>query len=251
VCRVASRRKSAPDGGSLGPRGRTGGAPSNLPAVLEAALSACVSSIGCLPPDHCAKPVHGRSHHRGSRGFFAVTGASCHRSDRATAQELVVRCPPVAAKSPSAYSTYPAARSRTPPATLRSQSSSGAARTLPPGRPPHQHRIAGRIGRRQLHQPPGLRRQGLQLPPEALLNPPIQRATEPEAARQLRRRQPSLRRPREPRGPLIPGCASSAWRCTATHGGGTACCGKAAPGTPRCGRPARHERSYGLPTGHR
>jgi hypothetical protein len=62
-----------------------------------------------LPPDHCALPVHGRAHHPGSRGFFAVIGTSCHRSDRATAPELVVRCPPVAAKSPSACSKYPAA----------------------------------------------------------------------------------------------------------------------------------------------
>jgi hypothetical protein len=35
---------------------------------------------------------------------------------------------------------------------------------VPPGRPPHQHRIAGRIGRRQLHQPAGLCWQHLQLP---------------------------------------------------------------------------------------
>jgi hypothetical protein len=55
----------------------------------------------------------------------------------------------------------------------------------PPGRPPHQYRIAGGIGRRQLHQPPGLRWQRVQLPPEALLDPPRERchAAEPEPAR--------------------------------------------------------------------
>ena len=39
------------------------------------------------------------------------------------------------------------------------------------GGPPHQQRVAGRIGRRQLQQPPGLLRQGIELPPEALLDP--------------------------------------------------------------------------------
>jgi hypothetical protein len=33
----------------------------------------------------------------------------------------------------------------------------------PCGRPPHQRRIAGRIGRRQLQQPPGLDRQRVKL----------------------------------------------------------------------------------------
>ncbi len=37
--------------------------------------------------------------------------------------------------------------------------------------PPHQQRVAGRIGRRELQQPPGLLRQGIELPPEALLDP--------------------------------------------------------------------------------
>ena len=74
----------------------------------------------------------------------------------------------------------------------------------PPGRPPHQHRIAGRIGRRQLHQPPGLRGQRLQLPPEALLDPPVQRyrAADPEPARQLRRRQPSRQLQQRQRVPV-------------------------------------------------
>ena len=74
----------------------------------------------------------------------------------------------------------------------------------PPGRPPHQHRIAGRIGRRQLHQPPGLRWQRLQLPPEAVLDPPVQRyrAADSEAARQLRRRQPSRQLKQRQRVPV-------------------------------------------------
>jgi len=54
------------------------------------------------------------------------------RSDCATAPELVVRCPPVAAESPSAYSKHRQPGAGTLPATLRNQSSSGAARTLLP-----------------------------------------------------------------------------------------------------------------------
>ncbi len=54
--------------------------------------------------------------------------------------------------------------------------------------PPHPHRIAGRIGRRQQQQPPRLRWQGVDAPAEAVLNPPRQRAGQPEPARQLRRR---------------------------------------------------------------
>ena len=63
----------------------------------------------------------------------------------------------------------------------------------PPGRPPHQDRIPGWIGRRQLHQPPGLRWQRLKLPREALLDPSVERcrAAHPEPAHQLRRRQPA------------------------------------------------------------
>jgi pimeloyl-ACP methyl ester carboxylesterase len=63
----------------------------------------------------------------------------------------------------------------------------------PPGRPPHQHRVAGRVGRGQLDQPPGLRRQRVQLAPEAVLDPPGERyrGAEPEPARQLRCRQPA------------------------------------------------------------
>ena len=59
----------------------------------------------------------------------------------------------------------------------------------PPGRPPHQRPVTGRIGRRQLQQPPGLVGQGVQLPGEAVLDPAGQRrrAGQPEPARQLRR----------------------------------------------------------------
>ena len=63
----------------------------------------------------------------------------------------------------------------------------------PSGRPPHLRRVGGRIGRRQLHQPPGRARQGLQLPVKAVLDPPVQqlRAGQPEPACQLSRRQPA------------------------------------------------------------
>ena len=61
----------------------------------------------------------------------------------------------------------------------------------PLGCPPHQHRIADRLGRRELQQPPGVGRKRVQPPPEALLDPPRERhrAGEREPARQLRRRQ--------------------------------------------------------------
>ena len=42
----------------------------------------------------------------------------------------------------------------------------------PPGRPPHQRHVAGRIRRGQLQEPQRLGRQGLQPPQEALLDPP-------------------------------------------------------------------------------
>ena len=61
----------------------------------------------------------------------------------------------------------------------------------PAGRPPDQHRVAGRIGRRQQQQPPGRGRQRVQLPPEAVLDPDRQpgRGRQPEAPGQLHRRQ--------------------------------------------------------------
>jgi hypothetical protein len=61
----------------------------------------------------------------------------------------------------------------------------------PPGRPPDQRRVTGRIGRRQLQQPPGLVGQSLQLAGEAVLDPARQRcrARQAKPARQLRRRQ--------------------------------------------------------------
>ncbi len=57
----------------------------------------------------------------------------------------------------------------------------------PAGSLPHQRGIAGRIGRRQLQQPPRLARQGSHLPAEALLDRAGQRhrAGQPEPARQL------------------------------------------------------------------
>jgi hypothetical protein len=62
----------------------------------------------------------------------------------------------------------------------------------PPGGLPDQRGIAGRIGRRQLQQPLGLCWQGIQLPPEAFLDPDRQlhRFERPETG-QLRRAQPS------------------------------------------------------------
>jgi hypothetical protein len=41
----------------------------------------------------------------------------------------------------------------------------------PLGCPPHQHRVADRIGRRDQQQRTSLLRKGLQPPPEALLDP--------------------------------------------------------------------------------
>ena len=63
----------------------------------------------------------------------------------------------------------------------------------PLGGPPHQRPVAGRIGRRQLHQPSGLVRQGVQLPGEAVLDPARQRSGtgQPESAGQLRGGQPA------------------------------------------------------------
>ena len=62
----------------------------------------------------------------------------------------------------------------------------------PLGCPPHQHRLADRLGRRHQRQKSGLSRKSLEPPPEALLDPPRERspAGESETARQLRRRQP-------------------------------------------------------------
>ena len=59
-----------------------------------------------------------------------------------------------------------------------------------PGRPPYRERVAGRIGRRELQQPPGLGWQSLELSPEALLDPARQRsrAGQAEPTRQLGRR---------------------------------------------------------------
>jgi hypothetical protein len=101
------------------------------------------------------------------------------------------RCRPVGRRADQRMpEPHPRAELRQP--RLRRRPRRPGADREPPGRPPHQHRVAGRIGRRQLQQPPGLRWQGLQLPPEALLDPPVQRyrAADPEPARQLRRREP-------------------------------------------------------------
>jgi hypothetical protein len=56
--------------------------------------------------------------------------------------------------------------------------------------PPHQRRIAGRVGRRQPQKPAGLRRQSIQTPTETLLDLARQRprAGKPEPACQLLRR---------------------------------------------------------------
>jgi len=63
----------------------------------------------------------------------------------------------------------------------------------PPGCPPHQRRVTRRLGRRGQHQQPGIFRQVLDPPPEALLDPPKQRsrAGQSEPARHLRRRKPA------------------------------------------------------------
>jgi len=62
----------------------------------------------------------------------------------------------------------------------------------PPGSPPHQARVAGRVGCCELQQAPGLGRKSVDPPPEALLDPPRDRyrAGESETARQPRRRHP-------------------------------------------------------------
>jgi hypothetical protein len=77
----------------------------------------------------------------------------------------------------------------------------------PLGRPPHQQRLADRIGRRQLHQTPRLGPKSIQPPPEALLDPPRQRhragQPEPEPARQLRRRQSHWQMRTTPAGPTL------------------------------------------------
>ncbi len=54
-------------------------------------------------------------------------------------------------------------------------------------RPPHQRRVAVRLGRGQQQQPPGLVRQGRQLPPEAALDPPRQ----PRAGQCTRQAEPA------------------------------------------------------------
>jgi hypothetical protein len=70
----------------------------------------------------------------------------------------------------------------------------------PPGRPPHQHKVARRLGRHDQQQLPDCRRQRLAPPQEALLDPARQprrtQYTEParqifwrEPARQLQQRQ--------------------------------------------------------------
>ena len=63
----------------------------------------------------------------------------------------------------------------------------------PSGRPPDQRQVAVWFGRRQQQQPPGLGRQRLQLPAEALGNPLRERdrAGQPEPARQIPWAQPS------------------------------------------------------------
>ena len=63
----------------------------------------------------------------------------------------------------------------------------------PPGRAPYQRPVTGRIGGRQLQQPPGLVRHGVQLAPEAVLDPARQRrgAGQAEPAGQLRGGQPT------------------------------------------------------------
>jgi hypothetical protein len=58
----------------------------------------------------------------------------------------------------------------------------------PAGRPPHQHRVAGRLGRRDHEQPPGILGQVVDPPQEAVLDLARQRLTRPpEAAGQLGR----------------------------------------------------------------
>jgi hypothetical protein len=61
------------------------------------------------------------------------------------------------------------------------------------GRAPHQQRVPDRLRRRDQQQQPRLRRQRLEPPQEALLDPSRQGvlAYQPEPAGQLRRREPS------------------------------------------------------------
>src|SRR5215472_6561020 len=61
-----------------------------------------------------------------------------------------------------------------------------------PGGPPHQRRVAGRAGRRQLQQASAVGCQSLDPPPEGLLNTPSEwcRTGQPEPACQLSRRHP-------------------------------------------------------------
>ena len=75
----------------------------------------------------------------------------------------------------------------------RGRAGRGGSDAQPSGGPPHQRRVAGRVGRGQLQQAPRRLGQRLDLPPEAVLDPPGQRdrAAEPEPARQLRRGQPA------------------------------------------------------------
>ena len=63
----------------------------------------------------------------------------------------------------------------------------------PPGRPPHQHRVPGRLRRRDQHQRPRVGGQRLQPLPEALLDPGRDRPSprQPEPAGQLREAQPA------------------------------------------------------------
>ena len=67
---------------------------------------------------------------------------------------------------------HPAPNSTSPASTAGAPPDRDA---QPPGRPPHQPPVTGRIGRRQLQQPPGLVRQGVHLAGEAVLDPPCQR----------------------------------------------------------------------------
>jgi hypothetical protein len=63
----------------------------------------------------------------------------------------------------------------------------------PPGRPPHQHRVLGRLGRHDQQQRPRIGGQRLDPAPEALLDPRLDRnrPDQPEPARQLCRAQPA------------------------------------------------------------
>jgi hypothetical protein len=84
---------------------------------------------------------------------------------------------------------YPGAELRQP--CRRRRSGRRRVKADPPGGPPYQRHVAGRVGRRQLHQPPGLVGKCLDLPTEAVFDPLVQRsrAGKPEPAGQLTRRQ--------------------------------------------------------------